>query len=80
MSFYLDSRVGCASYLLHSRYSTKLLIYCKSSSYLIALVVWAQVWENENWIESMVSHMRTVILALTFDYLKILIARCQWKL
>lgn len=28
----------------------------------------------------MVIHTRTIILALTFDYLKILIARCQWKL
>lgn len=43
-------------------------------------MVWTQVWENENWLEAMVIHTRTAILALTFDYMKILIARCQWKL
>lgn len=43
-------------------------------------MVLAQVWENENWLEQMVIHVRTVILALTFDCLKIFIARCQWKL
>lgn len=79
VSFSFDSRVCCAS--CH-RVATQqiLLIYCKSSSYWIALVVSAQVWENENWMESVMIHARTVILALTFDYLKILIAGCQWKL
>lgn len=53
---------------------------CQPSCHQIALVVCAQVWENENGLESVVIHPRTVILGLTFDCLKIFIASCQWKL